>query len=168
MAPHPSLGFIFVVSVKGRIWLLVFSFTDHSLLQLPSGTYSLRVGARPSQSLPFLFLHLLISLQTKATGEILLDEVYKHLGLEETDYFGLQFIDKKQNVVSVSCSQGKQQTSGKERPSSLHTAIAAPLAAPSVFTSCAHVLVVVNKQSFVEVQYQLFPTSFVLLGAVSK
>ena len=44
-----------------------------------------------------LFLHL----QTKATGEILLEEVYKHLGLEETDYFGLQFIDKKQNVVSV-------------------------------------------------------------------
>lgn len=38
--------------------------------------------------------------QTKATGEILLDEVFKHLGLEETDYFGLQFIDRKQNVVS--------------------------------------------------------------------
>ena len=38
--------------------------------------------------------------QTKATGQILLEEVYKHLGLEETDYFGLQFIDRKQNVVS--------------------------------------------------------------------
>lgn len=40
-------------------------------------------------------------IQTKATGEILLEEVYKHLGLEETDYFGLQFIDRKQNVVSL-------------------------------------------------------------------
>ncbi|CAI8036597.1 Band 4.1-like protein 3 [Geodia barretti] len=39
-----------------------------------------------------------IDVNTKATGEILLEEVYKHLGLEETDYFGLQFIDKKQNV----------------------------------------------------------------------
>lgn len=39
-------------------------------------------------------------IQTKATGEILLEEVFKHLGLEETDYFGLQFIDRKQNVVS--------------------------------------------------------------------
>jgi hypothetical protein len=39
-----------------------------------------------------------IDVNTKATGQILLEEVYKHLGLEETDYFGLQFIDRKQNV----------------------------------------------------------------------
>ena len=45
---------------------------------------------------------LSLAAQTKATGEMLLTEVYKHLGLEETDYFGLQFIDRKQNVVSCS------------------------------------------------------------------
>jgi hypothetical protein len=39
-----------------------------------------------------------IDVNTRATGEILLEEVFKHLGLEETDYFGLQFIDRKQNV----------------------------------------------------------------------
>lgn len=47
-----------------------------------------------------VFTHTL-HIQTKATGQILLEEVYKHLGLEETDYFGLQFIDRKQNVVSI-------------------------------------------------------------------
>ena len=30
---------------------------------------------------------------------MLLSQVFKHLGLEETDYFGLQYRDKKDHVV---------------------------------------------------------------------
>jgi len=33
-------------------------------------------------------------------GQVLLNLVYKHLGLDEKDYFGLMFTDDKSNVVS--------------------------------------------------------------------
>ena len=33
-------------------------------------------------------------------GEVLLTEVFKHLGLEENDYFGLQYLDSKEQVVN--------------------------------------------------------------------
>lgn len=32
-------------------------------------------------------------------GEVLLTEVFKHLGLDENDYFGLQYLDSKDQVV---------------------------------------------------------------------
>ena len=66
--------------------------------QCPSCLYSLDSDDQRQCSFDALFP--IPSLQTKAVGEVLLEEVYKHLGLEETDYFGLQFIDRKQNVVS--------------------------------------------------------------------
>ncbi len=37
--------------------------------------------------------------QKRTIGEVLLSEVFKHLGLEETDYFGLQYLDSKEQVV---------------------------------------------------------------------
>lgn len=48
-----------------------------------------------SVTLPFQFL------QKKAVGEVLLHEVYSHVGLEEMDYFGLQFFDKHEQMVST-------------------------------------------------------------------
>ena len=39
--------------------------------------------------------------QKRATGNVLLTEVFKHLGLDESDYFGLQYLDKKEQVVST-------------------------------------------------------------------
>lgn len=38
-------------------------------------------------------------LQKRTIGEVLLTEVFKHLSLEENDYFGLQFLDSKDHVV---------------------------------------------------------------------
>ena len=32
-------------------------------------------------------------------GDVLLQEVYGHVGLEEMDYFGLQFFDKHDQMV---------------------------------------------------------------------
>lgn len=32
-------------------------------------------------------------------GDVLLQEVYSHVGLEEMDYFGLQFFDKHDQMV---------------------------------------------------------------------
>ena len=40
--------------------------------------------------------------QKRTIGEVLLSEVFKHLGLEETDYFGLQYLDNKEQVVRIS------------------------------------------------------------------
>lgn len=37
--------------------------------------------------------------QKRTIGDVLLSEVFKHLGLEETDYFGLQYLDSKEQVV---------------------------------------------------------------------
>ncbi len=43
----------------------------------------------------------ILALQKRTIGEVLLTEVFKHLSLEENDYFGLQFLDsKKDHVVS--------------------------------------------------------------------
>lgn len=39
--------------------------------------------------------------QKRAPGQVLLTEVFKHLGLDETDYFGLQYLDNKEQVVST-------------------------------------------------------------------
>ena len=45
-------------------------------------------------------------LQKRTIGEVLLSEVFKHLGLEETDYFGLQYLDNKEQVVrATSCTK---------------------------------------------------------------
>ena len=43
-------------------------------------------------------------LQKKAVGDVLLHEVYSHVGLEEMDYFGLQFYDKHEQMVSMRVS----------------------------------------------------------------
>ena len=41
-------------------------------------------------------------LQKRATGDVLLREVFKHVGLdEEKEYFGLSFQDNKGQVVSI-------------------------------------------------------------------
>ena len=42
-----------------------------------------------------------LHLQKRAAGDVLLTEVFKHLGLDESDYFGLQYLDKKEQVVSA-------------------------------------------------------------------
>lgn len=54
--------------------------------------------------------HFSVSTQKRATGNVLLTEVFKHLGLDESDYFGLQYLDKKEQVVST-------VTEGKKKPS---------------------------------------------------
>ena len=44
---------------------------------------------------------LILILQKRATGDVLLREVFKHVGLdEEKEYFGLSFQDNKGQVVS--------------------------------------------------------------------
>lgn len=40
---------------------------------------------------------------------MLLTEVFKHLGLDESDYFGLQYLDKKEQVVG-SVTEEKQKS----------------------------------------------------------
>ena len=42
-------------------------------------------------------------LQKRAVGQVLLSLVYKHLGLDEQDYFGLLYTDDKNNPVCVYC-----------------------------------------------------------------
>jgi hypothetical protein len=44
-------------------------------------------------------LIVIFEFQKRTIGEVLLTEVFKHLGLEENDYFGLQFLDSKDQVV---------------------------------------------------------------------
>ena len=46
-----------------------------------------------------LWPHFSVYTQKRATGNVLLTEVFKHLGLDESDYFGLQYLDKKEQVV---------------------------------------------------------------------
>lgn len=39
-----------------------------------------------------------IDISKRTVGEVLLTEVFKHLGLDENDYFGLQYLDSKDQV----------------------------------------------------------------------
>lgn len=55
---------------------------------------------------------LAIFKQKRTIGEVLLSEVFKHLGLEETDYFGLQYLDTKEQVVSLYLISCKHNTFG--------------------------------------------------------
>ena len=56
-----------------------------------------------------LFLHTCIltlsffitSLKPKSKGKALYDNVYEQLNLEEREYFGLNFYDKSDNLVST-------------------------------------------------------------------
>lgn len=41
------------------------------------------------------------ALQKRAIGQVLLSLVFKHLGLDEKDYFGLLYTDEKNNPVRV-------------------------------------------------------------------
>ena len=43
----------------------------------------------------------IISLKPKSKGKALYDNVYEQLNLEEREYFGLNFYDKSDNLVST-------------------------------------------------------------------
>jgi len=43
----------------------------------------------------------IISLKPKCKGKALYDNVYEQLNLEEREYFGLNFYDKSDNLVSM-------------------------------------------------------------------
>ena len=42
---------------------------------------------------------ILFCYQKKATGDQLLRDVFSHISLDENDYFGLQYFDKKEQLV---------------------------------------------------------------------
>lgn len=51
---------------------------------------------------PSVKLTVVFVLQKRATGDVLLREVFKHVGLdEEKEYFGLSFQDSKGQVVRI-------------------------------------------------------------------
>lgn len=72
----------------------------------------------PSQMLLLLYIKgcmyinlffFVISLKPKSKGKALYDNVYEQLNLEEREYFGLNFYDKSDNLVStlyIRTSQG--------------------------------------------------------------
>ena len=47
------------------------------------------------------YLFFVISLKPKSKGKALYDNVYEQLNLEEREYFGLNFYDKSDNLVST-------------------------------------------------------------------
>ena len=48
-----------------------------------------------------IIIFSIIILQPKCKGKALYDNVYEHLNLEEREYFGLNFYDKSDNLVSI-------------------------------------------------------------------
>ena len=50
-------------------------------------------------------LYFGLKFQPKCKGKALYDSVYEHLNLEEREYFGLNFYDKSENVVSTFISR---------------------------------------------------------------
>ena len=48
-----------------------------------------------------LNLFFIIALKPKSKGKALYDNVYEQLNLEEREYFGLNFYDKSDNLVST-------------------------------------------------------------------
>ena len=45
--------------------------------------------------MPTVLCVCVLCFQKRAPADVLFNEVFKHLGLEETDYFGLQYFDNK-------------------------------------------------------------------------
>ena len=60
-----------------------------------------RVTKAHRSRLPITINTLFFCLQKRAVGQVLLSLVYKHLGLDEKDYFGLLYTDDKNNPVCV-------------------------------------------------------------------
>ena len=74
------------------------------LLQIPVATLYFFRGYsyytfKVSCILTLIFIN--ISLKPKCKGKALYDNVYEQLNLEEREYFGLNFYDKSDNLVST-------------------------------------------------------------------
>lgn len=88
---------------------------------------------------------ILFCYQKKATGDQLLRDVFSHISLDENDYFGLQYFDKKEQLVGERESFQTYEKSGlmtSRRIGRVRTITQKPLFSNKGWHWCTHIPII--------------------------